>query len=52
MPAIDYVVVHELVHLREKNHSRHFWDQVEAILPNYTQQVRWLKANGYKLRLT
>jgi predicted metal-dependent hydrolase len=52
MPAIDYVVVHELVHLREKNHSRRFWEQVEAILPNYTQQVRWLKANGYKLRLT
>ncbi len=51
MPAIDYVVVHELVHLNEKNHSRRFWAKVEAILPEYAQQVRWLKINGYKLRL-
>ena len=51
LEVIDYVVVHELVHLRVKNHSRRFWAQVEAILPNYKQQVRWLKANGYQLRL-
>jgi predicted metal-dependent hydrolase len=51
MPAIDYVVVHELAHLNEKNHSRRFWAKVEAILPEYAQQVRWLKINGYKLRL-
>ena len=51
MAAIDYVVVHELVHLGEKNHSRRFWAKVEAILPDYKQQVRWLKANGFKLRL-
>ena len=51
MRVIDYVVVHELVHLNEKNHSGRFWDQVKAILPDYAQQVRWLKSNGYLLRL-
>ena len=51
MQAIDYVVVHELVHLHEKNHARGFWAQVEAILPDYVQQVRWLKSNGYRLKL-
>jgi predicted metal-dependent hydrolase len=51
MPVIDYVVVHELVHLREKNHSRRFWEGVKAILPDYAQQVQWLKVNGYRLRL-
>jgi predicted metal-dependent hydrolase len=51
MAVIDYVVVHELVHLREKSHARRFWAQVEAILPDYAQKVRWLKVNGYRLRL-
>jgi predicted metal-dependent hydrolase len=44
--VIDYVVVHELCHLRELNHSRAFWAQVEAILPGYKAQRKWLKANG------
>ena len=52
VPAIDYVVVHELTHLHEKNHSRRFWDKVKKILPGYTQQVQWLKKNGNMLRLT
>jgi predicted metal-dependent hydrolase len=49
--VIDYVVVHELCHLRELNHSPHFWAQVEAILPNYKYQRKWLKHNGVKLSL-
>ena len=52
VPVIDYVVVHELVHLHEKNHSRRFWDKVQNILPGYSQQVQWLKSNGHSLRLT
>jgi predicted metal-dependent hydrolase len=51
MQAIDYVVVHELVHLHEKNHSRRFWDKVKIILPDYTSQVKWLKTCGHMLRL-
>ncbi len=49
--VIDYVVVHELCHLRELNHSPSFWAQVEAILPDYKSHRKWLKHNGVKLQL-
>lgn len=51
LPVIDYVVVHELVHLKEKNHGKHFWAAVEKIMPDYRARVAWLKANGYRLSL-
>ena len=47
--VIDYVVVHELSHRIEMNHSPHFWSIVENVLPNYRIQRKWLKENGYKL---
>jgi len=49
--VIDYVVVHELLHLHEKNHSRRFWEKVKNIMPGYDQQVKWLKMNGHMLKL-
>jgi hypothetical protein len=49
--VVDYVVVHELVHLRAHNHSRDFWDRVRAIMPDYDEKVKWLKVNGYLLTL-
>ena len=49
--VIDYVVVHELCHLRELNHSRVFWAYVEAVLPDYKRRRTWLKKNGGVLRL-
>ena len=51
LDVIDYVVVHELAHLRVKDHSRKFWSLVESIYPEYRKQRKWLKENGEKLNL-
>ncbi len=44
----DYVVVHELAHLKQMNHSKLFWAEVEKVLPDYKKRRRWLKENGRK----
>lgn len=46
---LDYVVVHELCHLVEMNHSKAFWDLVGSILPDYKEREQWLKDNGSSL---
>ena len=51
LDVIDYVVVHELCHLREMNHSKAFWKHVEAILPDYKERRKWLKNYGKLLVL-
>ncbi len=45
-PIIDYIVVHELVHLHECRHSRSFWERVERAMPDYAHRKRWLAENG------
>ena len=45
LAIIDYLVVHELVHLDEKNHARRFWDKVGQIIPDYKQSESFLKNN-------
>ena len=50
-PVIDYVVVHELAHIREKNHSRSFWSLVAAMMPDYATQRQWLKTHGHQLSI-
>lgn len=51
LPVIDYVVIHELAHLVEKNHSSRFWDQVAVMMPDYAVKRRWLKENAARLIL-
>lgn len=48
---IDYVVVHELVHINHKHHKKKFWIEVEKIIPDYRENIKWLKENGYTLTL-
>jgi predicted metal-dependent hydrolase len=51
LSVIDYILIHELVHIREKNHSRRFWNHLETLLPDYKKQRLWLKENGHLLML-
>lgn len=45
---LDYVIVHELSHLKEMNHSPAFWSEVEKVIPDYKSKRKWLKSNGIK----
>ncbi|TJZ79048.1 M48 family metallopeptidase [Chitiniphilus eburneus] len=47
--VIDYVVIHELAHLAELNHSPRFWALVERVCPDWRRQRGWLKAHGGEL---
>lgn len=47
--VIDYVVVHELCHLLELNHSRKFWDLVAQFIPEYKESKEWLKKNAVRM---
>ncbi len=46
---LDSVVVHELSHRREMNHSERFYAQILKVMPDYRERDRWLKQNGIKL---
>ncbi|MBR2889230.1 MAG: M48 family metallopeptidase [Oscillospiraceae bacterium] len=47
--VLDYVVVHELCHRKEMNHSPKFWAEVARVLPDYESRRQWLKTNGSAL---
>lgn len=49
--VIDYVVVHELAHTVEKNHSRKFWNTVGFYKPAYRQYRKWLRENSHYLHI-
>lgn len=47
--VIDYIVVHELAHRKEMNHSQAFYDVVASVMPDYKTQEQWLKEHGDSL---
>ena len=47
--VLDYVVVHELCHRRQMNHSAQFWQEVAQVLPDYRERKVWLTENGWRL---
>ncbi len=49
--VIDYVIIHELMHRKELNHSARFWHEVALRIPDYKQDERWLKQNSYQMSL-
>jgi predicted metal-dependent hydrolase len=49
--VLDYVVAHELCHLRYPNHRPEFWRLLVSVMPDYGEQRQWLKKNGHKLGL-
>jgi predicted metal-dependent hydrolase len=42
----DYIIYHELMHLREMNHSDRFWARVEEVCPSWREAEHWIKRNG------
>jgi predicted metal-dependent hydrolase len=48
--VLEYVAVHELLHLREPNHSKAFWRIIESARPGWQDEARWLREHGQELR--
>jgi predicted metal-dependent hydrolase len=46
----DYIILHELAHLRHMNHSQRFWGEVARVCPSFQEAERWLKTNRQLLR--
>ncbi|WP_242318830.1 SprT family zinc-dependent metalloprotease [Bacillus cereus group sp. BfR-BA-01349] len=49
--VIDYVLAHELVHLKHMNHSKEYWETLRMLLPDYEQRKEWLRINGRTLNV-
>ncbi len=47
--VMDYVIVHELCHRKEMNHSKNFWALVGNVIPDYKQRRKWLRDHGREL---
>ena len=51
LEVIDYVVLHELAHLKVKNHSPRFWKLVESLCPDFKHHRKWLRDHGETMTL-
>ncbi len=46
LSILDYIIVHELAHLKFDTHSDVFWNEVDKIMPDYRERKAWLRVNG------
>ena len=51
LTVIDYIIVHELCHLRHRYHSDAFWNEVDKVMPQYRERKEWLRQRGAHLDL-
>ena len=51
LTIIDYIVVHELVHLKHPDHSKAFWNYLGKVMPDYLERKDWLKKYGVGMDL-
>jgi len=49
--VLDYIIIHEMVHLKHPNHSTDFWNELDKKMPDFREHENWLKSNGIKLSL-
>lgn len=49
--VLDYIITHEMVHLKHPNHSPEFWNELDKKMPDYREHEHWLKRNGVKMSL-
>lgn len=49
--VLDYIITHEMVHLKYPNHSSDFWNELDKKMPNFREHEVWLKKNGVKMAL-
>jgi hypothetical protein len=47
--VVDYIILHELMHLRQMNHSQRFWDEVEKVCPSWRDAEKWLRQHGREI---
>jgi predicted metal-dependent hydrolase len=51
LTVLDYIVVHELVHLQHPKHNEAFWNEVDKVLPDFQERKTWLTRNGASMEL-
>ena len=49
LTVIDYIVTHELCHLRHRDHTAAFWNEVDKVLPDHATRKAWLRRHGAEL---